>query len=385
MYCGQCKNSEMIEPNRKLCKCEKRVRPCFNYEGLTAEFCNSCKSAGMVNVIDKKCFCGKQTSPQFNYEGLPGKFCGTCKLDGMINVKSIKCKCGKQPSFNYQGLKAAFCSKCKEIDMIDVCHEKCVCGKSQANFNYEGLPGKYCSLCRVDGMINTHHKKCIICNTTQPSYNYEGLPAKYCVSCKLINMEDVRHEKCKTLYCNIRVQDKYDGYCMRCYMYLFPDKPIDKNYKTKEKAVAEYVLLNFPNVTWTTDKQINDGCSKRRPDLLLDLGYQVIIVEIDENQHKRYDCSCDNKRLMEISQDLGHRPVIFIRFNPDDYYDTDGKKVKSCYGITKDMGLIKIVKKKEWLERLECLKNQIAYWNNPINKTDKTVEIIQLYYDECIA
>jgi hypothetical protein len=234
-------------------------------------------------------------------------------------------------------------------------------------------------------MINTHHKNCITCNQVQPTYNYEGLPAKYCVSCKLINMEDVRHEKCKTLYCNIRIQEKYDGYCMRCYMYLFPDKPVSKNYKTKETAVAEYVLLNFPNVTWNVDKQINNGCSKRRPDLLLDLGYQVIIVEIDENQHKRYDCSCDNKRLMEISQDIGHRPIIFIRFNPDDYYDRNGRKVKSCFYITKDMGLIKIVKKKEWLERLECLKNQIAYWSREENKTDKTIEIIHLYYDECIA
>jgi len=385
MYCGQCKSDNMIEPNRKLCKCEKRVRPCFNFQGLKAEFCNSCKSDDMVNVIDKKCFCGKQTSPLFNYEGLPGKYCGTCKLDGMINVKFSRCKCGKSPSYNYEGLRAEFCSKCKKGDMIDMRHTRCVCGKFQANFNYEGLPGKYCSICKLDDMINTHNKNCITCNKVQPTYNYEGLQPKYCVLCKLTDMIDVRHEKCKTLYCNIRVQDKYDGYCMRCYMYLFPNKPVSKNYKTKETAVTEYILSQFSNVTWTTDKQIGDGCSKRRPDLLLDLGYQVIIVEIDENQHKRYDCSCDNKRLMEISQDLGHRPVIFIRFNPDDYYDKDGKKVKSCYDITKDTGMIKIVKKKEWLERLECLSSQVQYWINPYNKTDKTVEIIQLYYDECIA
>ena len=31
------------------------------------------------------------------------------------------------------------------------------------------------------------------------------------------------------------------------------------------------------------------------------------------------DCSCENKRIMEISQDLGHRPIVFIRFNPDEY------------------------------------------------------------------
>jgi hypothetical protein len=32
----------------------------------------------------------------------------------------------------------------------------------------------------------------------------------------------------------------------------------------------------------------------------------------------------------------------------------------------------------EWNERLEGLSSQIDYWINPINKT---IEIIQLYYD----
>ena len=73
----------------------------------------------------------------------------------------------------------------------------------------------------------------------------------------------------------------------------------------------------FVDFDWKTDKTINDGCSKRRPDLLLDFGYQIVIIEIDENQHNNYDCSCENKRIMELSQDLGHRPIVFIRFNPD--------------------------------------------------------------------
>ena len=46
---------------------------------------------------------------------------------------------------------------------------------------------------------------------------------------------------------------------------------------------------------------------------------QIIIVEIDEYQHENITYSCENKRIMEISQDLGHRPIIFIRFNPDEY------------------------------------------------------------------
>jgi hypothetical protein len=37
---------------------------------------------------------------------------------------------------------------------------------------------------------------------------------------------------------------------------------------------------------------------------------------------------------------------------------------------------------KEWNERLESLKSQIEYWTNPENKTEKTIEVIQLYFDQ---
>jgi hypothetical protein len=188
---------------------------------------------------------------------------------------------------------------------------------------------------------------------------------------------------CKSEWCETAVTQKYDGYCLHCFIHLFPDKPNVRNYKTKEKAVTEYVLEQFPldKYSWISDKRIQDGCSRKRPDLFLDLGYQIIIVEVDENQHESYDCSCENKRLMELSQDVNHRPIIFIRFNPDEYIDND-KKVTSCWGINK-LGVcaVKKTKIKEWASRLDILKSQIEYWCNVDNNTNKTLEVVQLYYD----
>ena len=195
-------------------------------------------------------------------------------------------------------------------------------------------------------------------------------------------MVDVRHISCKTYLCNIRVQEKYDGYCFRCFIHLFPDKPVSKNYKTKEFAVVEYIMKIFPEFTWTADKVVKDGCSKKRPDLLLDLGYQIIIIEVDENKHSKYDSTCENARLMTISQDLGHRPIIFIRFNPDTYINILKERIKSCWDITAKTGLLKIVNQKEWTNRLEKLKQCIDYWTNPKNNLEKTIEIVQLYYDD---
>jgi hypothetical protein len=370
----------MIETHRKKCFCGK-VRPTFNFEGFKAEFCNSCKSENMINVVDERCFCKKLTSPNFNYEGLRPKYCFECKLPDMVDMRNPKCACGSRPNFNFEGLRPKFCSKCRLDGMIDLVHNMCFCGKSQPTFNFEGLVEKYCVSCKLDKMISRN--KCF-CGKGSPLYNLEGLFGKFCIQCKKDNMIDVIHKKCKTHLCSTRPQDKFEGFCLRCFINMFPDKPVAKNYKTKEYAVVEFVKLWFPNFTWLADKQIKDGCSFKRPDLLLDLGYQIIIVEVDENQHNKYDCSCENKRLMELSQDLGHRPIIFIRFNPDDYININNDRVRSCWSITKKTGIVKIEYKKEWNNRLECLKEQINYWTKPENKTDKTLEIIQLFYNQNI-
>jgi hypothetical protein len=152
-----------------------------------------------------------------------------------------------------------------------------------------------------------------------------------------------------------------------------------RNYKTKEKCVVDSITTHFKDFSWIADKTIADGCSRRRPDLLLDLGSHIIIVEVDEHKHSAYDCSCENKRLMELSQDVGHRPIVFIRFNPDAYTDTDGSKVTTCWKPNKH-GVLTVpkVKEKEWNHRVDTLKEQIEYWTQ--NKTEKIVEIIELFY-----
>ena len=215
--------------------------------------------------------------------------------------------------------------------------------------------------------------------------NYQSeKAAKYCSEHKLEYMVNVKSKRCQSKFCDIFVNKKNDGYCLPCYINLFPDNPVARNYKTKEKMVTDFVLENFKNVTIVIDKKVQDGCSKRRPDLLLDLGYQVLIVEIDENQHIDYDCSCENKRIMELSQDVNHRPIIFIRFNPDDYKNINNENITSCFGIDNRSGvlIVKKSKQKEWNERLNVLKNVIEYWINIENKTDKIIEIIQLFYDK---
>jgi hypothetical protein len=261
-------------------------------------------------------------------------------------------------------------------------HEGC---KIRASFNVEGeKTGKFCSKHKLENMHDIKHIHCLFKDCkTRASCNYEGKKVpSFCSEHRLQGMINVVSTRCKTNLCETIVKNKkkYDGYCLYCYIHLFPDTPLSRNYKTKESAVTTFIKKNNPDFDFQIDKKIVDGCSKRRPDLLLDLGYQIIIIEIDENKHANYDCSCENKRIMEISQDLSHRPIIFIRFNPDSYED-NRSIVSSCWHVnTKGYCVVKKSKKQEWEQRLKSLDETLKYWINPDNKTSKMVEIIELFY-----
>jgi hypothetical protein len=370
-----------------------KTTPSYNVEGETnALYCVSHKLEGMIDVIHKTCiYFNCKVRPSYNVEGeTKALYCASHKLEEMIDIKHKTCiypNCKSRPCYNVEGEKnALYCATHKLEGMIDVKHKTCIypnC-KSRPNYNVKGEKNAlYCATHKLEGMIDVNHKTCIYPNCiSRPNYNVKGEKnALYCATHKLERMIDVIHKTCKNGWCYTRVQEKYDGYCLFCYINMFPDKPVSRNYKTKEYAVIEYVKNKFFNLNWKTDKKINGGCSKRRPDLLLDLGYQIVIIEIDENQHINYDCSCENKRIMEISKDLAHRPIVFIRFNPDEY-ETNGETISSCWGINKKgICVIKKRKTEEWNQRLKILEEHINYWINPENKTNKIVEIIQLFYD----
>jgi hypothetical protein len=168
---------------------------------------------------------------------------------------------------------------------------------------------------------------------------------------------------------------KFNGFCYRCYCRLFPDDlRVRRNYKTKEGAVHYHINQRFPELNVVNDRRIGGGCSKKKPDFFIELLTHVIIVEVDENAHMSYDPICENKRMMELSEDIGHRPMVLIRFNPD-----ANSSSPSCWGY--DGNGLAVVKKKQvgnWRERLEELTAKINFWLRTI--PDKTIELIKLFY-----
>jgi Holliday junction resolvase len=247
-----------------------------------------------------------------------------------------------------------FCAKHKENDMINV-------------------KGRSCAGKHADGSACTK----------QPVFNRPGEShGRFCVKHKENEMVNVVNPACITLHCTTRSSNKaYKGHCYRCFINTYPDNTIVRNHKTKERSVSDFVRSSYPDLTIAFDQRIADGCSRRRPDIFVDMGAYVLVVEVDENQHEAYICSCENRRIMELFQDAGNRPLVMVRFNPDQYFNQKNKSVPSCWGHTKDKGLsiVKPGKTAEWAQRLATLKTTL---NLVIAQgTDSEVRVIHLFYD----
>ena len=175
-----------------------------------------------------------------------------------------KCiECNKRPSFNVKGeTKPLYCFDHRLVDMINVITKTCIYDgcTTQSCYNFAGEKlGIYCGKHKLVDMIDVKSKTCIYdgCGT-HPYYNFAGEKSGiYCVTHRLVDMINVKSKSCKSEWCTtIPRTKKYDGYCLFCYINLFPDKTVSRNYKTKEYSVVEFVKTKFPHFDFIADKII---------------------------------------------------------------------------------------------------------------------------------
>ena len=134
-------------------------------------------------------------------------------------------------------------------------------------------------------------------------------PANACTNC----LHNLKHRRYKPL-------------CYECHARSHPGMRMKRCRVTREIYMTRVLMKSFPDTVMVFDKIIEGGCSKRRPDVFMDLLTHVVIVECDEKQHKHksYIAQCERRRKMELFQDVGNRPVVFVRFNPDRYNGKGG-------------------------------------------------------------
>ena len=81
--------------------------------------------------------------------------------------------------------------------------------------------------------------------------------------------------------------------------------------------------------------------------------------------------------MTQIAIDIS-RPVVFIRFNPDSYTDSN-KKIPSCFKVLKNSGILVVRCENAWNSRLNKLKEIITENLHEIPEIPMT--IVHLFYD----
>ncbi len=359
--------------------CQKQ--PKFGLELKKATHCKEHAGEGMFDVINKRCAhvdCQKQ--PKFGLELKKATHCKEHAGEGMFDVSHKRCvhpDCQKQPAFGLELKKATHCKEHAGEGMFDVIHMRCAhpdC-QSRPSFGLELKKATHCKEHAGEDMFDVINKRCAHSDCqSRPSFGFELKKATHCKEHAGEGMFDVISKRCTTCD-STSMNRKYKPNCARCHFYLNPDDPRIRNYKVKEHAFMLELQKSHPEIV--LDRIVSGGCSKRRPDGLLDCLTHSIIVEIDEDQHVGYESICDNRRTMELFSDLGRRPIIFIRLNPDKY-SLDGKTTKGCFQQSKN-GDLRLMKS-EFARRFGAL--QIAVDQCMNNMPSRELSYVKLFYSE---
>ena len=281
------------------------------------------------------------------------------KID-IKHPKCIVCKI-KRPNFNYQGhSKATYCSGCKLPDMIDIKNPKCIVCKKRASY---GIPCNRPNKCvnhKENGMIKNPNSKCLIKNCNNTSEYGINRPI-HCDKHKNDNDVNLVERTCPK--CN-QVDVIINGLCVNYCGLTEIHKSLKKNQKVKEKRVLKILSSEFKIPTEYNVRVDRDcgGKKSEEKEIGYDFGTHKVFVEVDENQHKNYCELGEFNRMRNIFSNEGGIPIIFIRYNPDNFR-RDGK-IQKISQKKKEEELIRWLRHYEINEPKNNLSVNYLFYNN---------------------
>ena len=328
--CGTGKGICMHSKRRDHCNiCHPRPR-CEH--GKRKELCVICHGSQICTHAKRKSICklcrGSQIC-QHSKTKQSCKICGAKCPHGKVKTKCVECK---------------GCQLCQ--------HEK----------------DKYsCSVCR-DGLGYCKHKtlkhRCFLCNGTY-----------ICTSCK------------------INIVGKRESLCAQC-------RPVAKRRsRCKEARVAaalgEWASSGIMSLYTSWNKANSSAnkaiCGRYRPDFVWDLQFRVVILEVDEHQHKfeKYNPRCELVRVSRIVEGFGI-PVHIIRYNPDAFKingSTRRTKIGERLDILKDK-LCEALDRPDLENRIViqhiCFDQEVDTTNFVTTQKFQTLEIYEQWVESTI-
>ncbi len=360
IYCKDHAKPDMIDVINKIClDCD--TQPLFNIRGSKRGiYCKDHAKPDMIDVVSKTCLdCDKQ--PIFNIRGSKrGIYCKDHTKHDMIDVKNKTClDCNKIPIFNIRGSKRGiYCKDHAKDGMVNVVSKTCLDCDTQPTFNIRGSKrGIYCKDHAKDGMVNVVSKTCLDCDI-RARYGFPMQKLSHCACHRQAGMLPYPRSKCKTDDCKEfafygytrqiacekhSLHDMYNlverpcvncgllevldstNFCGNCHNFV-----VKRQHLAKQRAVFDFLEAHNQQAE-QKDRRIDNGsCGNERPDWICQIAkdaQHIVVLEIDEDQHKSNQCSCEITRMINISQSIG-MPTLFIRYNPDSYRDKNDKPVK---------------------------------------------------------
>jgi hypothetical protein len=328
-FCAEHKKEGMVNVKDKTCEhpgCKKQ--PAYANEGeKRGRFCVEHKEEGMVNVVNKRCeHPGCRKIPAYANEGEKrGRFCVEHKKEGMVNVKDKTCEhpgCRKIPAYANEGEKRGrFCVEHKEEGMVDVKHKTCKhpgC-RTRPSRGLPGHPPTHCATHKQEGHIPYPKSKC-----SHPSCKEQALYTNKGGGTRPLRCEthkqddDINCVERNCVSCGLLDILDHDGFCYSCKPSVFNTFRLAKqNAVVKFLSHIDYIPKPISVDAIATDSECD---LKSRPDIvfLSETGTHYVIVEVDENQHKDRNESCECVRMVNIGEAF-MKPTFFIRYNPDDF------------------------------------------------------------------
>jgi hypothetical protein len=161
-------------------------------------------------------------------------------------------------------------------------------------------------------MINNSNVFCKIKNCKEKAFWGKDFVMLHCETHK--NDDDYNYAEQDCAKCGLSYILDSDNHCENCTLGQF-----ERVALAKQKAVIAF-LAKKGLVPSLVDRIVDNGiCGRERPDALFEREDGVLIVEIDEYKHRDRVIACERARMFNLGQSFGGTPVIFLRFNPDEY------------------------------------------------------------------
>ena len=368
-YCGKCKSSG------------KKKGANYGPEGGKATCCSEHgKELGYIDVANKKCEdpkCGKHAKYGPDDGGNIRTHCSKHGKElNLVDVAHKRCedpKCGKVAKYGSEGEKTrTHCSiHGKSLGLVDVSNKKCehVGCKAQPNFGDPDTNiATHCAKHKSGGMIDVKNKRCehVGCKT-QPSFgDPETNIATHCDDHKSETMINVVNSRCSE--CS-RVQVRRKGdLCATCDVEVNGATRII-HVKEKNMIAAIQYILELGKSIYGIEIKYNESIGKAygsyRPDIHINCGTFIIVIECDEFQHKpryiattkrkvgadgveilategrevtKYGKSDEVNRMISIQSSRG-LPCHVIRLNPDPFKIggvTANVPIETRYAVLRD-------------------------------------------------